>query len=1017
MKKSQVSAFIFVSILLLVLFGIIIIVSSIEAEQDLSGAFTPTLFPVERYVTQCIEHELQPLVKQVALQGGSLDVNRESTFAGKNTRFILHYSPHFGNYLIHPQKVADELITPLTQRLQECIDLREYEKRGYTVTAGNLSVELRIAPNMVITDLTYPLVLERGEEIIIRDEFKHSLQSELGRRLNDARDILNSELQGNLHTDHYRLANLDVSFTKDTPYPYVTYTITDEKLTFNFGLEDYDHTLLKFSRPDLLLEREHQGTCYIDNQCYSYAREQTCLDEGGEYRADDECRTTNRPITESMITGEGASCDAWFDVYSGEVMNQRLQSGESVCSYEPGVGGRFYKLSCINGQMFADPCKDFREEICVEETNEYTLASCRVNRFWSCADCTTQACCENERRDCAWSGTQCFPVASPGIKFWNVEEATSICSANEIQCRSGDCRARMNYFGDYAPDTELLNLQHAAKNNLIRLPEMTGIELIQQLPESISLGFVELLNMYLSRLDQLMTYDIEQYLAGAIQEQADTTFCPAWNPPSSNRCDACNVDYALDDATENYAPCTEYKCKSLGAHCQFEIRNGTPLCFAPDIASTPVTLTTLAVEGYTASEEQTVLGTGIVLEESVVVHRPLRITIETDAETRCKLSYLPRRFKDVPITDLSGFEYRANHTAGVLFTHTNEVLQSIPGYFGAAGYTDLVEDIIMLSYSLENARYDTLQLHRLVAPLAEYYQESGDQLHALFSYLDEEEYLIFVSCRDRSGNENPSSYIRFRLAEQCDIPPEILRTIPSEDQTTDGRVEVFLNKIGACRYDVDDRAYDSMRHDFTCDTNPYQATRYGYRCVTELEELHEKIVVRCRDNIPGKTIQFVLNEELEHTDTIDISNVSGEQAFNAEELEIIFDRPMTCEGFRCSSTRCVSDEPPESFVCRTAGQQCPIQQEVLTEIQINPREVLTILEAEYADGTITVITNTDAECGVQLSANQGMLRMQQSGTTFTYAVATDRIGNREARIVCYDTYNDIAQETLQFAIR
>tara|TARA_Y100000310_G_C20697465_1_gene826714 strand:+ start:767 stop:2275 length:1509 start_codon:yes stop_codon:yes gene_type:complete len=132
--------------------------------------------------------------------------------------------------------------------------------------------------------------------------------------------------------------------------------------------------------------------------------------------------------------------------------------GESWCvnNDEPdSVGSRFYRHICINGEEVVEQCEDFRQYECLEDEIETVLgdfsqAACRVNRW---QDCTAQLeeddCLNSDRRDCDWVEGEalagitaqeleadgvCLPENSPGLQFWEGEEAQSHCSQGDFGC-------------------------------------------------------------------------------------------------------------------------------------------------------------------------------------------------------------------------------------------------------------------------------------------------------------------------------------------------------------------------------------------------------------------------------------------------------------------------------------------------------------------------------------------------------------------------------------------------------
>ena len=94
---------------------------------------------------------------------------------------------------------------------------------------------------------------------------------------------------------------------------------------------------------------------------------------------------------------------------------KNYKNGESWCLNEgtsdngqDTVGSRFYRHVCITGEETIEPCADFRNEVCIEESlstsqGSFTEAACRANRWIDCIDQLEQDDCENtDKRDCYW---------------------------------------------------------------------------------------------------------------------------------------------------------------------------------------------------------------------------------------------------------------------------------------------------------------------------------------------------------------------------------------------------------------------------------------------------------------------------------------------------------------------------------------------------------------------------------------------------------------------------------------
>jgi hypothetical protein len=158
---------------------------------------------------------------------------------------------------------------------------------------------------------------------------------------------------------------------------------------------------------------------------------------------------------------------------------QERLHGESWCKYDGGligrVGSRHYRIMCVNGKIQTEPCADFRQEECIENTERgFSEAACRVNRW---QDCTAQTepldCLNRDQRDCIWlpgiefvlmgvatNGSSiganslaaiekqvkeagglknipqgaCVPKIPPGLAHWQGEEAAGICAQANAVC-------------------------------------------------------------------------------------------------------------------------------------------------------------------------------------------------------------------------------------------------------------------------------------------------------------------------------------------------------------------------------------------------------------------------------------------------------------------------------------------------------------------------------------------------------------------------------------------------------
>jgi len=184
------------------------------------------------------------------------------------------------------------------------------------------------------------------------------------------------------------------------------------------------------------------------------------------------CGNCNYPLGSYCRQTEKGDTKATYGDYICKDLNCKktenggsYKHGESWCVYDDkgekdkgnnAVGSRFFKHICINGEEVVEQCADFRQEECIEDKIETTAgafsqAACRVNRWQDCVAQIEKIDCENtDRRDCFWKegeeyalqkgnetnriGGICLPKVTPGLQFWEGEEARQICAIGNARC-------------------------------------------------------------------------------------------------------------------------------------------------------------------------------------------------------------------------------------------------------------------------------------------------------------------------------------------------------------------------------------------------------------------------------------------------------------------------------------------------------------------------------------------------------------------------------------------------------
>jgi hypothetical protein len=251
------------------------------------------------------------------------------------------------------------------------------------------------------------------------------------------------------------------------------------------------------------------------NNGYVLTKEESC-DYGDPNVGDENCGNCNYALGSLCAEAEmgvspafgdyackDLSCDVdtvHVDKNSPATGDLPLGNGESWCAYDglvglnekagmglDTVGSRHYRRICINGVELTEPCRDFREELCVQGNTDPSVdpasqeiygtqksfekrssgddliyGACRENRFSDCASITKKEDCENvASRDCFWTlgdtgektigelGSEigCVPLVAPGLKHWSGESTTATNNLDpSATCQKGNTECTVHYY-------------------------------------------------------------------------------------------------------------------------------------------------------------------------------------------------------------------------------------------------------------------------------------------------------------------------------------------------------------------------------------------------------------------------------------------------------------------------------------------------------------------------------------------------------------------------------------------
>jgi len=468
-RKAQVTVFVIIGILMLVGLATYFIFNDIirSPEADIPKV---NRYPVEQqairnYVEGCIEEEATPLLYQVAYQGGTLEQNPLDgrLYAQELYTYACDYeTDHWCvNNLFTRFSMEQQLNVALQQLILDCVNLEPYREQAYEVSYGALNVDTQINVDDVKIDVTYPLTLTKDQHKVDLEIFTRTITIPLGRTHDLVVQIVNGEIEELWFDKDMWMKNHaeEIQIEMHKPYPDIVYKLTldwnppQDPLLYLFSIEGFS-TVDRIGEPTE--RRDIYGWCrFTDNNCYANTQEPLCTEQNGAF-------STTKP----------AQCDG-ITVFSDELCDGLpckgcaggKQHGESWCAYDaligPGldyVGSRHYKRSCINGNVYFEECRDYREELCTTFVDRgLDRAVCRPNRWQQCHLAASEGECA-AAGDCYWSdwitkgepmtgakshgadfapdpfqqpartyaNRKCIPHVAPAFRFW-IQEGNEVC--------------------------------------------------------------------------------------------------------------------------------------------------------------------------------------------------------------------------------------------------------------------------------------------------------------------------------------------------------------------------------------------------------------------------------------------------------------------------------------------------------------------------------------------------------------------------------------------------------------
>ena len=688
-KRGQVTIFIIIGLVLLLGIGTVVYVvqrgqpGTVEQNPRVEDPTTQ----LQGIITDCYRSQSVPYLRKLSEKGGTLQ-----------DPFIVHLGKQYSvycqeadgrgcvNLLRTKRDIADEFDKLITPLVDGCIDLSPLEKKGYKVESrGTLKIQSIIAFDDVTSELTIPIKLSRGPDTISFDKTVQQTQSPLGKLHSLALVLLNQQVEnGYIDKDSWmKQHGAGIKINIDRPYPN---TVIELNTTDSAGRPYYFRfAQAGLSTADKPLDPRRPVTylpvCYDGIDCHFNTPASLCAAKNGSVVAANDTRCA--PPFQNDAQCNGHPCkDCTVD-------GATVPSGKQWCgdSYHRSkgldlVGSRFMKLSCIDGQVLEEPCRDYREEFCVEDG---AVAGCRENRWQDCwRQATLQDCQNTTVRDCFWRSSfvppppsevagrdsdRCNPIVGPGLQHWTTS-AKLVCRVGSEQmhedigvfsqalswkppvananamaqwCYSlGDCGNKKNTAGfgprlQFKSSTGVPSTSYTTttQDEVLKAPavplNIPGFQGVQADNFYYPQGDPDYMHARTQEyIDWLLSLDPIAVLMDAVPLWIrHTSYCKAYQAPKVDKKQRCQM------CADALGGCSEYLCRSLGRKCVFSNQDGFPKC-AKVGTDKP-----LDIKLEFGGRKVQLIGAEYHVVEPLNPWETLNISVKTDSDATCTLSMIP----------------------------------------------------------------------------------------------------------------------------------------------------------------------------------------------------------------------------------------------------------------------------------------------------------------------------------------------------------------------------------------
>ncbi|GEM_PF-5563386 len=176
LKRGQVSVFIIIGILILLISGIFFYYFSVFETKE-QGSHYPFSDPIKTFVDQCLETSANKALTQVLSQGGYFVYPSTLNLFEFEEEGMLYKLPYYFSYgktdIPSLEQIAKQVSQGTEQYLIECLnDFSSFRKEGLIIKVESPILTTTFSDTKTITSLEYPITVTKGESTQTFENFR-----------------------------------------------------------------------------------------------------------------------------------------------------------------------------------------------------------------------------------------------------------------------------------------------------------------------------------------------------------------------------------------------------------------------------------------------------------------------------------------------------------------------------------------------------------------------------------------------------------------------------------------------------------------------------------------------------------------------------------------------------------------------------------------------------------------------------------------------------------------------------